>query len=157
MALKKKQKAEIIESVKEKIAEAKSLVLVNFHGLNVAATTALRRALKEQGIGYTVVKKTLLRRALPEMPALGGEVAIAYGADLFLPVKGIYEFQQKIKAGIKILGGIFGGEFKSAEEMIKIAQIPAREALYGQLFGLLVFPFQSLVVALNQISKNKSQ
>jgi len=156
MALKKEQKAEIIESVKEKIAEAKSLVFVNFRGLDVAAATALRRMLKEQGVGYTVVKKTLLRRALPEMPALDGEVAIAYGADLFLPVKGIYEFQQKIKEGIKILGGIFGGEFKPAGEMIKIAQIPSREVLYGQLLGLLVFPFQSLVVALNQISKNKN-
>ncbi len=156
MALKKEQKAKIIESVKEKIAEAKSLVFVNFHGLNVATATALRRSLKKQGVGYSVVKKTLLRLVLPEMPALDGEVAIAYGPDLFLPAKGLYEFQQKIKEGIKILGGVFEKRFLSAAEMIAIAKIPSREVLYGQLLGLLIFPFQSLVVALNQISKNKS-
>ncbi|MBI2098017.1 MAG: 50S ribosomal protein L10 [Candidatus Vogelbacteria bacterium] len=155
MALKKEQKEKIVASLKEKIAAAKSLVFVNFHGLNVAAATALRRTLKERGVGYTVVKKTLLRRVLPEMPALGGEVAIAYGADPFLPAKRIYEFQSKIKDGLNILGGVFEKRFLSAEAMIAIAQIPSREVLYGQLVLMLSWPLRGLAVVIDQISKNK--
>ncbi|MBI2100471.1 MAG: 50S ribosomal protein L10 [Candidatus Vogelbacteria bacterium] len=156
MALKKEQKEKIVESLKEKIITAKSIVFVNSHGLNVAAATALRRALKDRGVGYTVVKKTLLRRALPEMPALEGEVAIAYGADPFSPAKGIYESQSKIKEGLAILGGVFEKKFLSTAEMIAIAKIPPAEELYGRLAWVLSWPVRGLVVVLDQISKTKN-
>lgn len=155
MAITKQKKAQIIELMKKKIAAAGSVVFVNFHGLNVSAERKLRRSLKERGVGYTVVKKTLLKRALPGAPELEGEVAFAYGPDPFLPAKGIYEFQQKIKEGLKIIGGIFNKELMSAEEMIKIGQIPSREELYGRLVLMISWPLRSLIVVVDQIIKNK--
>jgi len=169
MPITKQKKVEIVQSVKSKIDQAGSLVFVNFHGLPVAAATALRRSLKKNNVSYEVVKKTLLLRALAELskkpagapPALTGEVAIAYGPDQFLPAKGIHEFQAKINPaagdGLKIIGGIFEQQFKSAAEMIQLALIPSREALYGQLVNLLISPIRGLVVALDQISKIKNQ
>jgi len=158
----------MVEALKAGIASAVSLVFVNFHGLNVAATTTLRRNLKQTGVKYLVAKKTLLRRALAasasqiagEAPALDGEVAIAFGEDMFLPAKGIYEFQSKINpptgGGLKILGGIFEQKFRSAVEMTQIAMIPSREVLYGQLVSLFASPMRGLVITLDQISKSKN-
>lgn len=155
MPITKQKKTQIIELMKEKTAAAGSVVFVNFHGLTVSAERKLRRSLKERGVGYTVVKKTLLKRALPETPELEGEVALAYGPDPFLPAKGIHEFQQKIKEGLKILGGLFEKKLLSADEMIKIAQIPPRHELYGRLVLMLSWPLRSLAVVVDQISKNK--
>lgn len=155
MPITKQKKVQIIELIKKKIAGAGSVVFVNFHGLNVSTERKLRRSLKERGVGYTVVKKTLLKRVLPETPELEGEVALAYGLDPFLPAKGIYEFQQKIKEGLKILGGLFEKKLLSAGEMIKIAQIPPRHELYGRLVLMLSWPLRSLAVVVDQISKNK--
>ena len=162
----KKVKSEVISEVKKEVAQAGSVVFVNFHGLDVAKTTNLRRELKEKGVGYKVVKKTLLRRAIDdstkevaiagEMPELPGEIAIAYGVAQFSPAKGVYDFQTKVKEGLKIIGGIFDHKFISGEEMTKIAMIPSREVLYGQLVGMLAFPMRGLVVTLDQISKSKS-
>ncbi len=171
MPITKEQKIKITESLKTEIARAGSLVFVNFHGLSSALLTGLRRSLKASGISYTVVKKTLLTRALTaatagkitgEPPALDGEVAIAYAPvdqnnedQSLWPAKNIYEFQIKTKEGLKILGGIFGGEFVSAEKMINLAMIPSRQTLYGQLVGLLAWPFRGLVVSLDQVAKKE--
>ena len=60
-----------------------SVVFVNFHGLPIGDTTALRRKLTQEKVGYMVAKKTLMRRVLSgmkvegEMPELLGEVAVA--------------------------------------------------------------------------------
>ena len=153
----------MVEALKAGITSAASLVFVNFHGLNAATTTALRHALRQTGVKYLVVKKTLLLRAIAatagkidgEMPALDGEVAIAFGEDMFLPAKGVYDFQRKIKEGLKIIGGIFERQFRSAAEMTQIAMIPSREVLYGQLVSLLASPMRGLAVALGQISQKK--
>ena len=136
--LTKEKKKEIVKDLGKTITNAKSVVFVNFHGLAVNSVNELRRALEAMKVGYVVAKKTLIRRALEtqsrfkgEKPTLDGEVAIATGADPILPAKGVYEFKQKVKEGIKILGGFFGGEYVSAEKMEQIAAIPAREVLYG--------------------------
>ncbi|MEK7208737.1 MAG: 50S ribosomal protein L10 [Patescibacteria group bacterium] len=174
MPITKQKKIEIVQSVKSKIDQTESLVFVNFHGLNVAMATNLRRSLKKNNVKYEVVKKSLLLRALGELnqkpagaaPALDGEVAIAYlpaktENDNLLPARNVYEFQSKINpsvgGGLKIIGGIFERQFKSAEEMIQLAMIPPREVLYGRFVNLLAWPLRGLVVALDQISKTKQQ
>ena len=133
MALKKEKKIEVIETLKKAIKSAKSLVFVNFHGLTVADVTTLRKHLVSLGIGYKVSKKTLLKRALEDakfegtMPALPGEIALAYGEDLLAPSREIYNFHKDHRETIKIAGGIFEGKFLDAEAMLSIAMIPGRE------------------------------
>ncbi len=165
MPISKNKKVEIIKELGQHIAESETVVFVNFHGLPVSQTTALRRELRERGVGYMVAKKTLIRRAFDssgrkiagDLPSLDGEVALAYltkaGGDLIAPAKGIHEFQAKVKEGLKILGGVFQGAFTSAEAMMSIAAIPSREVLLAQLANLFNSPIQRFVVALDQISK----
>ncbi|MFH1170595.1 MAG: 50S ribosomal protein L10 [Candidatus Vogelbacteria bacterium] len=173
MPIKKEKKVEIIKELGQKVGSSETVVFVNFHGLSVANATALRRQLRERGVGYTVAKKTLIRRAIEAsgraitgtLPNLDGEVALAYltvaDGDPIAPAKGIYEFSAKGGPasggqGLKILGGVFQGAFAGAEMMMSIAAIPPRETLYAQLANLFNSPIQRLVVALDQISKTKS-
>jgi len=102
MAISKADKQVIIKKVHEALSGISSAVFVNFHGLTVANTTALRKELRSKGIGYVVAKKTLLRRVLAELPFKGsapelpGEIAIAYsaGEDIIAPAREIYEFER---------------------------------------------------------------
>ena len=83
MAITRAKKGEIVEKLRKAFKDAKSLVFVNFHGLNVANATLMRRALKSEGVSYTVAKKTLTKLALEGEkfkgvePALEGELALA--------------------------------------------------------------------------------
>ncbi|MDP2641701.1 MAG: 50S ribosomal protein L10, partial [bacterium] len=130
MAISKAKKGEVVDKLKTALKTAKSLVFVNFRGLNVANATAMRRALKDEGVSYTVAKKTLTKLALDgekfegTEPPLDGELALAWGEDLVAPARGVYGFQKKFPDNLKILGGVFERRFMTAVEMVEIAQIP---------------------------------
>ena len=112
----------------------------------------LRRNLRNQNIGYKVSGKTLLRRAIDQskifgvMPALDGEVAIAFSEDLMAPAREVYAFQKDHKDSIGILGGIFEGRFMTKEEMLSIAMIPSMQVLRGQFVNLINSPIQRFLV-----------
>ncbi len=159
MARTKEQKKEIVAKLETLMAGAKSLVFVNIHGLKVADATAMRRKLKTDKVGLFVAKKTLTARALDSKkyagtsPALSGEFALAYGADLVAPARGVYEFQGKFKDKVSIMGGVFEGKYMDREEMLAIAAIPPLDTLRGMFVNVINSPIQGLVMALDQISK----
>jgi hypothetical protein len=55
MAITKDKKASILEELRGIVKSSLSLVLVNFKGLTVSDTIAMRRALKEKGVGYRTI------------------------------------------------------------------------------------------------------
>lgn len=161
MAITKAKKIALVESLRTILHSAETTVFVAFKKLSVADTTRMRRALSEEGVSYTVVKKTLLKRALDEkgytgeMPDLPGEVAVVYGTDPLAPARSVRPFTKQFGDGLNFLGGIFGGAFQNAAEITSIASIPSREVLYGQIANVVNSPLSGLVVALSAIAKNK--
>lgn len=162
MAINKEKKSEIIDKAERAIKDAVSLVFVNFHGLTMADITKLRKSLKVKNVGYSVLKKTLLKRALGsrkiegEIPELDGEIALVYGTDPIEPAREIYSFHKDHKETIKIVGGVFEDKYMDAVSMISIATIPSREVLLGQLAGLLGSPIRGFAVVLSEIAKKKA-
>lgn len=151
-----------MEKVTDSLAKAKSVVFVHFKGLPVKETTAMRRALRSEGVSYTVAKKSLIKRAFTShniegtMPDLEGEIAIAHGEDLLAPARGVNAFVKANKDKLAIVGGVFDGKFMQAGEMMEIATIPPREVLLGQFVNLINSPIQRLAVALGQIAEKKA-
>jgi large subunit ribosomal protein L10 len=129
------------------------------HGLKVSDANALRRKLKDDGVGFFVAKKTLTKKALDErkysgsMPELTGEFGLVYGTDLVAPAREIYGFQKKLKEQVNIVGGVFENKYMSKEEMLGIALIPSLKTLQGMFVNLINSPIQGFVMALDQISK----
>ena len=158
--LQKSKKEEMIKGLEKAIKESGSLVFVNFHGMNVADETILRRELRDKEVDYKVSRKTLLRRALDkkaegEIPLLTGEVAVAFSKDKIASAREIYNFQKTHKGILEILGGIFEGVFVGKEKMMEIATIPSREVLLSKIAFLLKSPIQRLAIAVNEVAKKK--
>ena len=61
--MKKAEKVTLVENLTKELEDAKSVVLVNYSGLNVKGQQELKRRLKEIGGKMVVVKNTLLKRA----------------------------------------------------------------------------------------------
>jgi large subunit ribosomal protein L10 len=163
MPITKEKKVTIQGDIAQKIKSAESLVFVNFHKLNVSDTNEVRRTLRSEGIGYSVAKKTLIKRAFAgekiegEMPELMGEVALVYGNDPIAPARGIYQFQKKFKDQVTLIGGVFGGRYLNKSEIEVIATIPPLQVLYGQFVNLINSPIQGLVLALSAIADKKGE
>ena len=165
--LKRAKKEEIVKGLKGAIKDSKSVVFVNFHGMNVADETLLRRDLGSENVNYKVSRKTLLVKALEgtaegEIPTLPGEVAIAYlpagkagSTDQLASARRVHNFGTSHKGILSILGGIFEGKFIGAERMIEIATIPSKEVLLSKLAYLMKSPLQRFAVALSEVAKGK--
>jgi large subunit ribosomal protein L10 len=162
MPITKAKKKELIEKVAEALKKSKSVVFANFHHLIVADDMAMRRALRKEGVGYMVVRKTLAKIALKEsgiegeMPDFVGELAMVYGEDLTAPAREFYSFQKKYKDNVKIVGGVFEGKYMSVEEMTAVAMIPSQKTLYAQFVNLINSPIQRFAVVLDAIAKTKT-
>jgi large subunit ribosomal protein L10 len=162
MAISRSKKEEITAKLQEIVKRSNSLVFLNFHGLGVSDTTLMRRNLREGGVRYLVAKKTLANRVLEEasftgeIPALDGELAIAYGEDPLAPAREVLFFQNKHKKNLAIVGGVFDGMFRNKEEMTEIANIPPLQTLRGQFVNLINSPIQSFVGVLDEIAKSRA-
>lgn len=158
MAITKQKKEAILSKLDGVKSGADSIVFVKFNGLAVGDTTAMREALKGQGVEYFVAKKTLMKRAFDgafegDMPELEGEIAVAYSNDAILPAQQIKEFAGKHKEKISIAGGVFQGVYKNAAEMTEIASIPPLPVLRGMFVNVINSPIQGLVLGLNAIAE----
>ncbi|TSC62654.1 MAG: LSU ribosomal protein L10P [Parcubacteria group bacterium Greene0416_14] len=162
MAITKQKKTEILQDIEGIIDGAISIVFVRFTGLAVAETTAMRKGLREKGVGYRVAKKTLMKRVLSdrqfagELPELAGEVAIAYGNDALAPAREVYTFEKQFKDKVAIVGGIFENKYMNASEMTVIASIPPLQVLRSQFVNLINSPIQRIVTALDRIAVARS-
>lgn len=160
MAITREKKKNILEKLKGIKEDSNTIVFVGFNGLPVSESTAMRGALRGDDVGYFVAKKTLIKRALDgayegEVPALEGEVAVAYSVDPILPAQRIREFEKKYADKVAILGGVFEGVYKSKEEMTEIASIPSLQVLRGMFVNVINSPIQGLVVGLQAIADKK--
>lgn len=155
MAITKQKKEEIVAKVTDIAKSAKTIVFANFKGLPVNSQSEMRRALRAQNIGYTVAKKTLVKRALEaakyegSLPELTGEVSLAYGEDELAPARELAVFIKKFPEQLAFAGGVFGGKFVSKEEIASIAAIPGMEVLRAQFVQLINSPLQRFAVVLH--------
>lgn len=161
MALTREKKGEILSKLQKIVKDSASIVFINFHALPVTESSQIRKALRAKGVGYTVAKKSLTRKALREggiegtLPELPGELGIVYGTDPIEGARGVYEFQKKLEKKIQIVGGVFENKFMTQAEMLVISQIPGLKTLQAQFVNLINSPIQGFVMALDQIAKKK--
>jgi large subunit ribosomal protein L10 len=176
MALTRKQKEEIFESVKDKLGKQQSVVFTDFTGLSVTKVSELKRELKNLGAEYKVVKKNILAKVIEDagienldIKSFDGSVGVAFSyEDQVSPVKAVYDFsKQKDSKDFKILGGILEGRGIGVEEVVALAQLPSRDQLLANLLAQMNAPvsgfvnvlagnIKNLVYALNAIKEQKS-
>ena len=60
-------KKQVVEEIKEKIQNSKSVVFVDYKPLTVAEVSALRNKFREANVEYKVYKNTLLRKAFNDL------------------------------------------------------------------------------------------
>lgn len=161
VAITKAKKKGILEKLEGIKKDSDAIVFVSFKGVSVKDTTAMRRKMREAGVGYFVAKKTLMKRVLGDayegtMPELPGEIAVAYSTDAIAPAQNVKTFAKEFKDKIAIMGGMFQGAWKSKEEMTEIASIPSLDVLRGMFAQLINSPRQRFAVVLSKVSETKS-
>ena len=152
--MKKAEKITLVSSLADSLREAKSVVLVNYTGLNVKTQQELKKRLKEVDGHMVVVKNTLLKRAIELAKIddkiatdeiLSGQTALIVGAkDPIAPIQILGKFAKENELP-KFKVGIIDGIFQDEASLTKISTLPGRDALLGQLLGSLLSGMYGLV------------
>ncbi len=165
MAITRKKKEEILEKTTALLSSTQSVAFVGFKGLTVAEVNAMRTDLKKDGVRYTVVKKTLLKKALEpkgitgDMPDLPGEVAVAYlerGDDVTMTLRMLNGFVSKLKEKLVFLGAAVAGKYLSKGETLALAGIPAPQVLRGMFVNIINSPIQRFAIVMGEVAKAKA-
>ena len=149
-------KAQIVEDLAEKLKAAKSTVIVNYAGITVEDDTKMRKALREAGVDYTVIKNTMTLRALQSLgytefgDVLTGMTAVALGSDEVSAAKVLKEYDSKVET-FQIKAGICEGKVLDRDGVIALADIPSKETLISKMLGSLNGPLYKLAIALQAV------
>jgi large subunit ribosomal protein L10 len=125
-------------------------------GLNAGDTSDLRRACFKANVSLSVVKNTLLAKAMEasdkdfgDMPSiLKGNSSIMFSETGNAPAKVIKTFRKKAK--LPLLKGAYVEEsvFIGDEQLDVLVDIKSKEELIGEIVGLLQSPAKNVVSAL---------
>lgn len=142
-------------AIKEDLSKIQAMWVVDYRGLTVKESEALRRSIREADAVMKVYKNSLVELALKEldMPSMGDVLAgpsafVFADGDPVASAKALKDFA-KANENLVIKGGIMDGAFVDAEAVEKIAALPSREELIAKLLGTIQNPLQQIVRVLN--------
>ncbi len=157
-------KKAVVEEIKDKINQSKSVILANYNRLTVKEVTDLRNRFRAISSEYKVYKNTLVRKAFEELGITGfdGDLKDAT-AFIFCPdetsacsalAKAVKD-DPALTDKIVPKSGYVSGAYVDAEGIKKLAAIPSREVLIAKMLGCLQSPIANFAYVLSAIAKNK--
>lgn len=155
-------KAQAVEELSEKLKGACSVVIVDYTGVTVEDDTAMRKALREANVDYTVIKNKMTKRALDNLgytefdDVLHGMTAVAVSKDEVSAAKVLKDYADKVDS-LKIKAGICDGKFLDAAGIEKLASIPSKETLIAKMLGSLKGPLYKLANVLDSVAKKDGE
>jgi len=154
-------KKRVAEELARQLEQNGTIYLTDFTGLSVKAITEFRAQLREQGLGYRVVKNTLMRRALegldlPDLSAhLGGPTGLVFSeSDPVAPAKVVKDFAKEHDDRPVIKIGVVDRREVNAEQIGRMADLPTREQLLGAIAGGLTASVGGIAGALNALLRD---
>lgn len=162
--MKKEDKSKIIDSLVERINANNKIYLADCSSLSVEKINQFRRSCFHKNISVTVVKNSLLQKALERaedsrltelIPALKGATAIMFTEVGNAPAKLIKEFRGKNDR--PILKGAFVEEtiYLGDNQLNALANIKSKNELIADVVSLLQSPAKRVIGALQANAEKK--
>ena len=152
----REEKSQVIETLTAELAKSSNFYLTDLSGLNAGMTSQLRRACFKSNVRLSVVKNTLLEKAMEasekdygELPStLKGNTSVMYSETGNAPAKVIKAFRKKSEKpflkGAYIEEAVYIGD----DQLDMLVDIKSKEELIGEIIGLLQSPAKNVVSAL---------
>ena len=157
--MKKEEKGQLIESLAQQLKESDIFYLTDISGLTAVQTSDLRRLCFNKGIKLSVVKNTLLKKAMETVEkdldelydVLKGNTALMFTDTGNAPAKLIQEYTKKYNTTTPEFKGAYVEEtcYTGADNLEFLAHIKSKNELIGDIIGFLQSPAKNVISALN--------
>ena len=154
------EKVAQVEAVKAAVNSARSIVLSDITGLNVAKVTELRRRCRAEGVDLKVVKNTLAKRGLEKTAAkdlakyFEGPTAIAISRESENGAAKVLAKFAKEHELPKLKAGFVDGTVIDAKGVLALSNIPSKGELLSQLMGSMQSPARNLLSVMQGPARN---
>ncbi len=153
----REEKAVIIDQLSVTFAESPTFYITDVEGMTVAQVNQLRKLCYTKGIGYKVIKNTLIKKALeknnvdhtPLAKALEGSSGVMFATVGNAPAKLLKEFYKTSKNKPAFKGASVASDFYVGEKAFdSLVNLKSREEMIGEIIGMLQSPAQRVISAL---------
>jgi len=156
VALNREAKAVVIDDVSAQLAQAQSVILAEYRGLDVANITELRKKARDAGVYLRVLKNTLVRRSVAGTPfeiladKMVGPLIYGISTDPVAAAKVMNDFAKANEVFV-IKAGAMPNYLMDAAGVKALASMPSRDELLSKLLGTMQAPVAQFVRTLNEV------
>ncbi len=160
MALTKAQKNVKVAALATDLEKSTSAIIGTFTGLTASKDFALRKAVREAGGSYHVVKNKLAAKSSQgtkveaALQGLKGVSAVAYTSGDPVALAKALSTWVKDNAEFSFKLGIVDGKVITVEQIGALATMPGKEELFSKLLFLINAPAQRLATVINATGRN---
>lgn len=162
MGLNLNDKKAVVAEVAEQVANAQTIAIAEYRGIEVGHLTVLRKKARESGVYLRVMKNTLVRRAVAGTPFASladymvGPLIYSVSADPVAAAKVLNDFA-KTNDKLVLKAGSFAGKVLDKAGVQALASIPSREELLARLLGVMQAPVSGFAVCLTALAQQREE
>jgi large subunit ribosomal protein L10 len=162
----KTEKTQVIDQLVEKLNANNKIYLADCSTLTVEKVNQFRKQCFEKKISVTVIKNTLLKKAIERandsklaelIPALKGETALIFTDTSNAPAKVIKDFRKADKKPALRAAYVEEMIFIGDEQLDALAGLKSKNELIGEVIALLQSPIQRVMGALQNKGGDKEE
>ena len=160
----KEEKLNEIKTLSKDLSETPNFYLADIAGLDSKSTLDLRRACFKSNIRLSVVKNTLLKKAMEDSgkefgdlkTTLKGNTSVMFSEKGNIPAKLIKDFRKKFDK--PVLKGAFVEEsiYIGDDKINVLADLKSKDEIIGEIMTLLMSPINNVLLSLKSGSNKIS-
>jgi large subunit ribosomal protein L10 len=155
-------KKAVVAEVAAQLADAQTIVVAEYSGVQVTDLTVLRAKARQSGVYLRVLKNTLVRRAVVGTQfeslaeSMSGPLIYSISADPVAAAKVLNDFAKgNDKLVLKV--GAYGGKVLDKAAVQALASIPSRDELLARLLGVMQAPVTGFACAMAALAKQREE
>ncbi len=162
MGLNLNDKKAVVAEVSAQVANAQTIAVAEYRGIEVGDLTVLRKKARESGVYLRVLKNTLVRRAVAGTPFSGladhlvGPLIYSVSADPVAAAKILNDFA-KTNDKLVLKAGSYAGKVLDKAGVQALASVPSREELLSKLLYVMQAPVAGFARALDALAKQREE
>ena len=162
MGLNLNDKKAVVAEVSAQVANAQTIVVAEYRGIEVTDLTVLRKKAREAGVYLRVLKNTLVRRAVAGTEFAGladqmvGPLIYSVSADPVAAAKVLADFA-KTNDKLVLKAGSYAGKVLDKAGVQALASVPSREELLSKLLYVMQAPVAGFVRGLAALATQREE
>lgn len=160
MTVSKEKKHEILEQLNTTVQNAEMMVFLNCIGLKSEEMSKIRKSAFKSDCAVGIYKNTLLRKACEEKGVKLDDSVLQFPTTLLSTNEDIVALAKEVKQvfeaheNVSFKAAVMGQQLLDENGLKKLASLPSKEVLLGEMLARMNTPIQKLVNVLSGPIRN---